>query len=271
MFPSTVKNLWKEGSSALCTQVKSIDPAGMELAASLGFDCIWTDLEHGPRTLETFANLTRAARVHRVDVLARPAKWEFMHMGRILEAGAHGILYPRCDNAAEAREVVRWAKFSPLGERGYDGGNPDNGFAAHSVGEYVAAANERTWIAIQIESPEAVPHTRAIAEIEGVDCVFFGPGDYSVLTGQPGQGAGTEILRVAEQVARETSAAGKVFASLALNPEHARQLFEMGAQLVSLSGDMTALRQGHANTLNQLRTAREQARAKTLPTLDENS
>ena len=32
-----------------------------------------------------------------------------MRMGRMLEAGAQGIMYPRCDNAAEAAEVVRWA------------------------------------------------------------------------------------------------------------------------------------------------------------------
>ena len=53
-----------------------------------------------------------------------------MRLGRLLEAGAKGIMYPRCDDAKEAREVVRWSKFAPLGERGFDGANPDQPYCS---------------------------------------------------------------------------------------------------------------------------------------------
>ena len=72
----------------------------------MGFDGIWMDLEHHGYRLETASTLMRAARVGSSDIVARPAKGEFMRMGRLLEAGATGIMYPRCGDAAEAADVV---------------------------------------------------------------------------------------------------------------------------------------------------------------------
>src|SRR5439155_25300551 len=40
------------------------------------------------------------------------SKGEFMRMSRLLEMGATGIMYPRCESAAEAAEVVKWCKFT---------------------------------------------------------------------------------------------------------------------------------------------------------------
>ncbi len=55
----------------------------------------------------------RAARVGGADIVARPAKGEFMRMARMLEAGRTGIMYPRCDSAEEAREVVKLGEVRP--------------------------------------------------------------------------------------------------------------------------------------------------------------
>jgi hypothetical protein len=90
------------------------------------------------------------------DILARPAKGEFMRLGRLLEAGAQGIMYPRCADAAEAREVVRWSKFAPQGQRGFDSGNADVPYCMMPMDEYVRSANEQTFLVVQIEDPAAL-------------------------------------------------------------------------------------------------------------------
>ena len=41
-------------------------------------------------------------------------------------------MYPRCESADEAAELVRWAKFAPQGERGVDGANGDNPYCSHA-------------------------------------------------------------------------------------------------------------------------------------------
>jgi anaerobic magnesium-protoporphyrin IX monomethyl ester cyclase len=76
--------------------------------------------------VETAAELIRAARAGgAADIVARPGKGEFARMARLLEAGARGLMYPRCESAGEAAEVVRLANVPPLGERGLDGISPD--------------------------------------------------------------------------------------------------------------------------------------------------
>ena len=177
----------KQGDPVLVTTCHLTDPSVFELTSLMGFDGIWMDLEHHGYSVETATNLMRAARVGTSDIMARPAKGEFMRLGRLLEAGAQGIMYPRCDDAAEAREVVRWSKFAPLGSRGYDSGNPDNPYVTLPFEEYVKQANQETFLVIQIESPDALERADEIAAVEGIDVLFFGPSDFSLLSGIPGQ------------------------------------------------------------------------------------
>lgn len=251
MRRSRVRQRWAEGRPVLATVAFFNDPASAELISLLGFDCIWIDLEHEPTGMGAATQMIRASRVGDADVMARAAKGEFMRMGRLLEAGAMGILYPRCDDAAEAREVVRWAKFAPLGERGFMGANADVPYGMIGMTEYVRMANEQTWLAIQIESPAAAKHARAIAEVEGVDVLFFGPGDYSVLSGVPGQFDEGKVPEAMREVCRETLAAGKRFGTLVFTLEQAKRVVDMGGSLVCYGADLAFAKQGLEETKTQ--------------------
>ena len=249
MKPSRVKEKWENGGIAIGTLVKSVDPVHTEIFSQMGFDFLWIDLEHSSKSLETFAELTRAARIGHADILARPARWEYMRMGRLLEAGADGIMYPRCESAEEAAEAVKWAKFYPEGERGFDGGSADNNYGYYPTGDYTRSANENTWMIVQVESPQAVEKVEEIAAVTNVDCVFFGPGDYSVLSGRPGQSKCKETLAAAETVAKATIDAGKVFGTLVFDKEHARIMKDMGAKLLIHGADIEFLKQAYKDIL----------------------
>jgi 4-hydroxy-2-oxoheptanedioate aldolase len=213
----------------------------------LGIHCVWIDLDHHPTSPESAGQMMRGARAGGTDVLVRPAKDEFMRMGRILEAGAQGIMYPRCDDAAEAREVVRWVMSASEGERGCDGANAYNSHCMLDTAEYVRQANEQTFLAIQVESPGAVEQARAIAEVDGVDVVFFGPGDYSVLRGVPGQLAHDSVTRSAETVCKATLAAGKRFGTPCGDTEHAKRLLDMGATFLTHGSDIMMIKRSLQN------------------------
>ena len=242
MKKSLVKARWAAGEAATCAILHLADGAYAEFAAAQPcFDCIWYDLEHGPVALERAADLFRAVRWQGKDVMARPGKGEFMRMGRMLEQGASGIMYPRCENVDEAREFVRWAKFAPLGERGFAGDNAEAGYGAIDVDAYVTAANAETFLAPMIESPTSLANARAIAETEGVDMLFFGPGDYSVLGGIRSSLDSLEILKAMEQACVAARAAGKHFGSLAITDEQMRRLVDMGADFLMCYSDMAAI------------------------------
>jgi 4-hydroxy-2-oxoheptanedioate aldolase len=253
MKQSRVKEIWRNGGIALGTLVKSIDPVHTELLSQSGLDFLWYDLEHSDKGVETFASLARASRVGDVDLLARPGRWEYMRMGRLLEAGAHGILYPRCESDEEAREVVKWSKFHPIGERGFDGGSPDNNYGQYPAGDYTENANENSWITAQVESPKALENVSEIASVAGIDCVFFGPGDYSALTGRPGDVKGKETLEAARIIAEQTIAAGKVFGTLVFDMDHAKHMKDLGAQLIVHGADIVFYKKAYEDLVEAYR------------------
>ena len=187
MKTSTVKAKLARNEPVLILQLHLTDPSMFEMASLMGFDCIWMDLEHHAYSVETANNLIRAARVGNADIVARPGKGEFMRIGRLLESGATGILYPRCDDADEARELVKWTKFAPMGKRGVDGSGPDMPYRSLATGDYIKTANEQTFLIAQLEESSAIDRAEEIAAVEGIDGLMLGPADFSVLAGIPGQ------------------------------------------------------------------------------------
>jgi 4-hydroxy-2-oxoheptanedioate aldolase len=244
MRPSRVKAKLKRHEPVLLTTLHLTDPSLYEMTSLLGFDGIWMDLEHHGYSVETATALMRAARVGGSDILARPAKGEFMRLGRLLEAGAQGIMYPRCDDADEARQVVRWSKFAPLGQRGYDSGNPDMPYCFMPMDRYIQEANEQTFIVIQIEDPKALANAEAIASVEGVDVLFLGPADFSILSGIPGQFDHVKLNDAMRAVARAAKNAGKHWGMPCGTVERAQQVLELGGRFIAHGCDLIWVKNG---------------------------
>lgn len=82
------------------------------------------------------------------------------------------------ESVKEVRRVVKFAKFPPVGRRGFGSPyalqrfNPNPGFV-----EYLQQANDATVVIVQIETKEALESVDAIAAVNGVDVVFIGPFD----------------------------------------------------------------------------------------------
>jgi len=244
MRTSRTKAKLQRNEAVLAVTLHLTDPSLFELVSLMGFDCIWMDMEHHTYSLETAAHLMRAARVGAADIMARPAKGEFMRMGRMLEAGAQGIMYPRCSDAAEAAEVVRWAKFAPEGTRGVDAANADNPYLTMPVARYIAEANRETFVVIQIEDAGALEQADEIAAVDGVDVLFLGPGDFSILSGIPAQFDHELIQQAVETVARAAEKAGKHWGCPAFSVEHTRKLLDMGARFVAHQADILFVKAG---------------------------
>jgi 4-hydroxy-2-oxoheptanedioate aldolase len=244
MRPSVIKKKLLANKPALLVQLHLTDPSLFEMVSLMGFDGIWLDLEHHAHSIETAGALIRAARVHRADVLTRSGKGEYAQISRLLEAGAAGIMYPRCGSSEEAAEVVKWAKFAPLGERGIDGAGPDAPYCMMPIAEYVKGANENTFVTVQLEDPSALKQAREIVNVPGVDALFFGPADFSILSGFPGRFDDDRIVEAARHVSNVAKEAGKHWGMPAFSLEHAQQLLDMGARLIAHSADILMVKTG---------------------------
>ena len=105
-----------------------------------------------------------------------------------LDLGARGIIIPDVQSVEEARRLVEYAKYYPLGARGFAfSRSAKYGFLPElkQIGDYFTATNQRTILMPQCETAGALEHIEEIAALDGIDGIFVGPYDLSVALGAP--------------------------------------------------------------------------------------
>ena len=168
---------------------------------------------------------------------------------RPLEAGAGGVMAAQVRSATEARDVVRWAKFHPLGLRGVNGTGVDGRFGTIPMAAYLEQANAETIVLIQIEHIDAVHEVEAIASSPGVDALFIGPADLGQSMGLVAQWDHPDVWQAIERVARAAREAGIAWAILPRSPEYARRCVDLGCRMLSIGIDVWAVQRGLASFL----------------------
>lgn len=160
------------------------DPIAIEIVAGSGLDFLCIDAEHSPIDRATLENLIRAADSAGGTPIVRVPSWNSDMIGSALDSGADGVLLPRVSTAKQARRAVDMVRYPPVGVRGAGPGRASRYGA--SIMPYIATANERLLLAIQIETREAVDNLDEIVSVPGIDLIFIGPGDLSVSCGLTG-------------------------------------------------------------------------------------
>jgi 2-dehydro-3-deoxyglucarate aldolase/4-hydroxy-2-oxoheptanedioate aldolase len=149
-------------------------------------------------------------------------------------------------SADHAEEFVRWAKFAPRGRRGLNPQGFDGGYGTVPLAEFAERSNRDTFVAIQIETAQAVEEIDAIAAIDGVDLLFVGPSDLSQAVGVIGEFTGSESLEAIDRVSAACRAHGKQWGAVTPSPSYAAMLIEKGCTLISPTNDVKLVTTGLA-------------------------
>jgi len=198
-------------------------------------------MEHVPNDWHTIANQVLAAKAHDVDLLVRVSRsGGYSDLIRPLEMDAAGIMVPHIMSVEDAKEVVYYSKFHPVGRRPLDGGNADGAYCAVSLEDYMRDANRERFVIVQIEDPEPLEEMDAIAALPGIDMLFFGPGDFSQGIGAPGVWDDPRLLDARRRVAAVAAAHCK-FAGTVGGPGNFEELKEMGYRFISMGADVVGL------------------------------
>lgn len=240
MRDSKVLRKLRAGKVANCVKLNLSDPRVTEMASMLGFDSVWIDMEHVPTDWATVENHIMAGKIHDTDVMVRVSKGSYSDYVRPLEADAAGIMIPHVMSYSEAEYIVRTTRFYPLGRRPLDGGNADGAFTMMEIPDYIAQANRKRFICIQIEDPEPLAELDKIASLEGIDLIFFGPGDFSQGIGSPGDWANPKIEDTRKLVAEICLKHGK-YAGTVASMENIESLIAMGYRFLSIGADVVGL------------------------------
>uniref|UniRef100_A0A0D2Y5W5 HpcH/HpaI aldolase/citrate lyase domain-containing protein n=1 Tax=Fusarium oxysporum (strain Fo5176) TaxID=660025 RepID=A0A0D2Y5W5_FUSOF len=161
-------------------------------------------------------------------------------------ANTHQILVPLLQTAQEARDIVKAAKFPPMGNRGF--GSPfsmDRFKPVPTSDEYLQQANDSLLTLVQIETKSALDNLEEIAAVEGIDVLFIGPFDlgnsigYPILNGVVKPELKAAINRILE-VSRK---AGKKCGIYSGSGEQAKGYIEAGFNMVHVGTDYAMLQQ----------------------------
>ena len=239
MRKSRVLQQMRNGKVATCTKLNLSDPRAAEIAAMCGFDCIWIDLEHVPNNMTDVEHAVRAAKIYDVDVLTRVSKGCYSDIVRPLEADSTGVMVPHLMSLEEAKQIVYYTKFHPIGRRPLDGGNADGAYCLVNANDYIQQANEERFTVVQIEDPEPLAELEEICALPGIDMIFFGPADFSQGIGDP-NGSDPRIDEARRLVAKTARKYGK-FAGTVGGPANFDALVAMGYTFISTGADVVAL------------------------------
>lgn len=237
MRKSRVLKKMREGKVATCTKINLSCPRNIEIAAACGFDCVWIDMEHVATDYTFVENAVRAAKNFNCDVLTRVKRGSYSDLVNPLEADSTGIMVPHLMSYAQAKEIVYYTKFHPIGRRPLDGGNADGLYCLIDEKDYMKTANEERFTVVQIEDPEPMAELEEICALPGIDMIFFGPADFSQGIGTPCDWDNPAIYEAQKKVAECARKHGK-FAGTVGGPANFDKLVEWGYTFISTGADV---------------------------------
>jgi 4-hydroxy-2-oxoheptanedioate aldolase len=158
----------------------SVDAATTEIFASAGYDFVIVDREHGPFDNATTLGHIRAAEAGGIIPLVRVLENSPTLIQQSLDLGAHGVIVPKVQTAADAHAAISASLYAPKGFRGMCNGCHAAGYC--SLDEWAChqrVSDENVIVFPLIETVRAVDNIEEIVAVPGVDFIFFGPGDLS--------------------------------------------------------------------------------------------
>ena len=239
-FPNSFKRNLLAGKRLIGCWSSLANAITTEVLGVAGFDWILLDGEHSPNDVNTFIPQLMALKDSPSAPVVRPTSNNAVEMKRLLDAGFYNFLVPFVESADEARSAVAATRYPPQGIRGVSVSQRGNRYG--TVPDYFQGVNEQVCVMVQIESNAGVAAARAIAGVDGVDCVFVGPSDLAAGMGHLGNASHPEVQQAIAAVFLDAKACGKPVGILAPVEADARRYMAMGATFVAVGSDLGLFR-----------------------------
>jgi len=245
MKNNRLRELLNEGKPTLGTHVLSPWPRIVEVIGHTGaFDYVEYVGEYSTFTLEQLENLGRA--IELFPNMSSMIKVEEQTRGfitmRAIDAGIQNVLFTDCRSAEDVRECIRFVRSETPEAGGIHGAGMRRSVLGGSPVEWVKAMNDVV-IAIMIEKKGAMENLEEILAVKGVDMVQFGPGDYSISIGKPGQARSPEVQKVQRDMIEMALKKGVAPRVEIRSFEGAKPFWEMGVRHFCIGWDIHVIGQ----------------------------
>jgi len=235
---------------AIGTIVTLETPDVAEMLSLCGFDWLFIDMEHGPLSPGTTQHIIQAIADDCSSIVRVPENSEAW-VKKALDTGCDGIIVPQISSAEEARLAVSATKFPPQGSRSV-------GIArAHGYGmsftEYVASANDKVALVIQIEHIEAVNNLEEILAVPGIDGVLIGPYDLSGSMNMLGEVTSEPVRSSIAEIKKKCQEKSIPVGMFVMQAEDAQEEINDGCKFIVVGIDSVLMWNAAKNALDAVR------------------
>lgn len=230
----------KEGRAQIGLWVGLADPYAAEAVAGTGFDWLLIDGEHAPNDVRQILSQLQAVAPYPVHPVVRPVIGDVALIKQILDVGAQTLLVPVVETAEQAAQMVAATRYPPSGIRGV-GSALACSSRWNQIDGYLHKADAEMCVLVQVETRRGLENLEAIAAVDGVDGVFFGPADLSASMGYLGNPGHADVQRSILDGIAAVRRAGKAPGVLTADQALALRYIEAGALFVAVRVDTTLL------------------------------
>jgi 4-hydroxy-2-oxoheptanedioate aldolase len=189
---NVLRELLKAGKPTLGTHVHVTWPGIIEVIGHSGaIDYVEFVGEYAPYDLYALENFGRAVDLfdHMSSMMKIDQEPRIYLAGRAIGSGIQNLLFADIRTVEDAREAVAAARAETPKTKGYIGAamRRDVGYLLGPGSQQYVDQLEDGVVALMIEKQSAIENLEAILAVGGIDMVQFGPADYSMSIGIPGQ------------------------------------------------------------------------------------
>ncbi len=245
----------RAGRTVLCGWSGLADPFACEMIATLGFDAVLADMQHGGHNeASVLSAITLVASAGAAPLVRIPVGRNDL-ASRALDFGALAVVAPMVNSRADAEAFAAAMKFPPVGGRSWGPMRPRTLQKDFSASRYLANANTDTIALAMIETREALAALEDILSVDGIDGVFFGPGDFSIAWsgGKVMDPALEEMMPAVAEIGGKTKAKGKMAGMYLADPNLCGRYAGMGFSLFAIGNEQRYMADGANNIIKAMR------------------
>ncbi len=227
-------------------------PGMPQILKVAGCEYVIFDMEHAGLGYETLKSLVAGCRGIGITPLARVPRGEYHFLARALDIGAHGVMVPMVESAAEARRIAEATRYPPVGRRGAAFAIAQDDYEGGDVAGKIKAIDERTLVIAQIETERGLAEVDAIAATPGIDVLWLGHFDMTNFLGIPGKFEDPRYLKAIEAIVASARKHKKGLGFMAADATWAKKYRDYGFNMIAAGLDHTLLQSAVRQTLAPL-------------------
>lgn len=246
----------RSGKRVYGTRILSTSPMWPAAAASAGIDLAFIDSEHVPLDRNQLAWICGSYSARNVAPIVRIPEPDPYRACMVLDGGAHGVIVPYVETAAQVRELRGAVKLRPLKGQRLKNALAGTEELGDEVETYLRNYNRNAVLIVNIESVPALEALDGILAEPGLDAILVGPHDLSVNLGHPEQYDHPDFQAAISTIIKKTRAAGvgvgiHFYTSTDQEIEWAKQ----GANIIMHCDDLTLFRRTLSADFKTIREA----------------